>query len=353
LAFAFCLNKHEILLQSALCLLFQSLDCGLDSAVARDNAKLVNFVADVLERDSAAGNAEFRKLTGALTISGQRKSSRRSNSEDMTSDKPLNGLASTLNGVVNRSTPELTLQVRRATFSQPPSSAPQSSLANMSANGLSHSPLTFNMPQKHGMHAPSKTLRRRDKAPNLDYLSFSSQGPENHPPRLPLSLQPSLSSSNNASNAADWERMMSPLDSGQQNIYDGIYGSQTGGQTPSLADFSSVASTSPDVALSSASDQVSVHHGGSSVEGFSGNWSPATIWAQVPEMGQHVPVPQSVLSFGSDEGDDWSDVKMPSMAGDGVVGGELGIQTDGSPMVLGDGADADLAVMMDFGFGLL
>jgi hypothetical protein len=346
MAFAFCLNKHEVLIQSAFCLLFQSVDSGLGSVVSRNNDKLVNFIADVLERDSAAGNAEFRTLTNALTITKERKSSRRSNSEDMTSETSLNGLASRLNGAVNRSTPELTLQVRDVTFPQLPSSAPQSSLVNMNPNRISLSRLAIPAPQEHGMHAPSKTLRRRGKAPNLDYLSFNNSGPESQPPLLTPSLQPSLVPGANASNPADWESMLSSLDNGQQNIYDGIYG---GGQTPSLADFSSVASASPDVALSSASDQVGVHHG-SGVEGLAGNWSPANVWAQVPEMGTHVP--QSVLSFGSDEGDEWSDVNMPGMTGEGVIGPELGIQTSGSPMVLGEGPDADLAVVMDFDFEL-
>src|ERR1700712_4450480 len=89
LAFAFCINKDELVLQSAFCLLFQSFDLGLNSAVSRDNAKLVGYVAEMLEKDPSAGHEGFREAAYALTNGRERKSSSRSSSASSSTDQRL------------------------------------------------------------------------------------------------------------------------------------------------------------------------------------------------------------------------------------------------------------------------
>jgi len=213
-------------------------------------------------------------------------------------------------------------------------------------SAFSRSELAISQPSahRHSMCAP-RTLRRQPKGlPNLDYLSFGSTGENGSGPLL-------MPNGKEASNPADWQRLLSTLDNGQTTIWDGIYGGP-GGQTPSLADLSSVASTSPDATVSC--DRIDNTY---STDGFSGSasWSPADVWAPVPDISslQQVHVPQSVLSFGSDEGDEWGDMHLPntSSADDGFCS-SISIPNMDSPMMMGTTVELAHLSGLEFGFGL-
>ena len=115
--------------------------------------------------------------------------------------------------------------------------------------------------------------------PNLDYLSF---GPD------PVSIYTPPAAPKAEVSPTDWERLLSSLDNGQTNIYDGIYG----GPSPidALLDVAAPAPLLSAAAVAAAADETNV------------DWLRGGAWGLVPDYGNgnQQPPPQSVLSF-SDE----------------------------------------------------
>jgi len=147
----------------------------------------------------------------------------------------------------------------------------------------------------------------------------------------------SARSANGQTAPADWERLLSSLDNGRANIYDGIYG---GPQPPSLADFSSMSSNSPDAPHETQLD-TAVSSGNREVFNLDGSWSPANAWVSVPDLtAPQTNVPQSVLSFGSDETDEWGDLTLIRSGSDEGSGQAIMIPGFDSPTAISTANDA-------------
>lgn len=296
LSFSFCLNRNEVLVQAGFGLLFQTLNLAREGKLIKDCNRLVCTVMDLLERGSAAGSNEFRRI-GCSMITVPRAAAptlSRHNSEGSmgapmdtlrATQKTLKAIAARFSpGAMKAGRPDAH-DGRRATLPTlsphvgvhgNPSSTSLSSIRSephMARSEPTMSPPTnnrasFSMPNKRRPNPTSAAHR------NIDFLSF------NNDPLTNYSLGPTTVKTEVST--SDWERLLGSLDGGQTNIYDNIYG---GPAAEALLDVGGPRSTTTD---SSAS------------------WSPdAWNWNS---YGTEAP-PQSVLSF-SDEsltsGEDFS-----------------------------------------------
>jgi len=147
--------------------------------------------------------------------------------------------------------------------------------------------------------------------------------------------------------------MLSNLDNGQTTIYDGIYGGP-GGQPPSLGDYSSLASTSPKRA--SPPNPGERQNGPDNNMAGQRSWSPQEIWASTPHFSMdNVHVPQSVMSFTSDENStsmDEVDLAFQGQNSDNVYGKAILIPGVGSPTIMGSSSELDMFANLDMTFGV-
>ncbi|OCK80582.1 hypothetical protein K432DRAFT_404599 [Lepidopterella palustris CBS 459.81] len=241
LSFSFCLDKNEVLVQAGFGLLYQTLDLDQDGKLIKDSQRLVCSVIEMLERGSALGAAEFRRLgCSMISISRLEKnplpSISRHNSEGSmaapqdtfrATQKQLRAIASRFSPSAIKHTWHSPKEPRRATL--PAISPSLGHHANQSSGSISSihsethtaqseptlSPLTHRSSlTTHSKRRPNINSQRQ---PNIDYLSFNND---------PLSAYPFTTNSNGKVEVSptDWERLLSSLDNGQTNIYDTIYG---------------------------------------------------------------------------------------------------------------------------------
>ncbi|KAF2015057.1 transcriptional activator protein-like protein acu-15 [Aaosphaeria arxii CBS 175.79] len=289
LSFSFCLNRNEVLVQAGFGLLFQTLNLDRDGKLIKDCNRLVCSVIEMLERGSAAGSHEFRRV-GCSMISIPRvempiPTLSRHNSE-ASMNAPLETFRATqksLKAIAARFSPAARANrqesetSRRATLPAispgmhaNPSSTSLSSIRSeppVARSEPAFSPLSGRSSLSvHTKRRTSSTVRPSQN-PNIDYLSF---GPD------PLANYHFATNHHNGKpevSSQDWERLLSSLDNGQTNIYDTIYGGQT-------------ADALLDCPPMSAGAEASLA------------WSP-DVWSW-DMTGAAAPPPQSVLSF-SDE----------------------------------------------------
>ncbi|KAF2122866.1 transcriptional activator protein-like protein acu-15 [Lophiotrema nucula] len=241
LSFSFCLNRNEVLVQAGFGLLFQTLNLDRDGKLIKDSHRLICAVIDMLERGSAAGAQEFRRI-GCSMITIPRvehiavPSIPRHNSEGSMA-APMDTFRATqqsLKAIAARFSPSAAKakrhevpEHRRATLPAispamgvhgNPSSSSLSSIRSEPAAAARSEPTLS--PLSHRSNLSLYTKRRASNAlrqnPNIDYLSF---GPD------PLANYPfGANPGKNEVSPSDWERLLSSLDNGQTNIYDTIYG---------------------------------------------------------------------------------------------------------------------------------
>jgi len=66
MSFSFCLNRSDTLILCGMTLLYQSLGLKYDSAVSKDNEKLVNAVIKIVEKARTPGSLDFKRVAGLL-----------------------------------------------------------------------------------------------------------------------------------------------------------------------------------------------------------------------------------------------------------------------------------------------
>lgn len=242
LSFSFCLNRNEVLTLAGFGLLFQILNLDREGKLIKDCNRLVCSVMEMLERGSAAGATEFRRV-GCSLISVPRPdrvpmaSLSRHNSEPniaahdsfRATTQSLKAIAARFSPAASKPTrPELS-ESRRATITAlSPGQANRSSISLSSISSESSAPRSEPTlsPLSHRASLSLFTKRRMQQNANLDYLSFATDPLANY----------GLGNHGNGKtevSPADWERLLSSLDNGQTNIYDTIYG---GAPADALAD---------------------------------------------------------------------------------------------------------------------
>lgn len=337
LSFSLCLNKNELITLSGFGLLFQGLDLDQDGKLIKDSQRLVCSVIEMLERSSAPGAQEFRRI-GCSLISVKRPPSATvrpslspHNSEGgVIAERSATDIAiNRIQPITSNAEPSLkggsTNESRRAT-------APTISLSGLGFRQNNHSQISLSSDQSlHPRSEPSLSpSRHRHSVPNsigpkrlpvtvppltattnLDYLSFDSapvsnrkssrSNMEKYPHQDPLVKLA-------ASPPSDWEKLLGSIDNGQTNIYDNIYGGPpveglltrpysshnhaSSYSLPSSA-IAGLSATSLPASTSAACDYLGF-------DSKHSTWTPE-IWQYASSLsGAPLPTTQSVLSF-SDE----------------------------------------------------
>ncbi|KAF2670436.1 hypothetical protein BT63DRAFT_424381 [Microthyrium microscopicum] len=289
MAFAFCLNENEVLLQAAFGLLFETLELGPESAVHKDDAKLMAVITQILEENNFPGLEEFRKI---LDILLKNKNSTE-NSESSRRPKTKRGLKAFASRLTGSSQKTSNQDERRGTY--PYLTSPHLGQHGEGHAGMQGTPLFAR--SEPALSPPQPFLK--PQIPRQARRSMALNGASAQFARASLrtpALPPALSSNEEVSSPADWERLLSNLDSGQANIHDGIYGGTggTGGYPPSLGDYSSLESSSPKGIMPACMNDCT--------HGMDSSKSPMPeYWAGSDFRLSNIHVPQSVMSFTSDE----------------------------------------------------
>ncbi|KIW03447.1 uncharacterized protein PV09_05217 [Verruconis gallopava] len=285
LSFSFCLNKNELLVSAGFGLLFQSLGLERGSTLLKENQRLTAVIAHLLDRRPSKASVEFRRVSTALTMqhmpgSAEQKrtpvlSRHNSDSNLPQAQDSMSSAQKHFRAIVSRfssSTKNVRPDDRRATL--PVVSLPAGNISRTSLSSIRSEPHQarsepsmspdFQQPSMSPPKQPSRPNSSVPKLPtNLDFLPLGSTS-------VTAAYPASTSTPGKQDvNPADWERLLSSLDSGKMNIYDGIYG---GPAIEALADVSVLPPAEANLV-----------------------WSP-DVWA----INNTSTVPQSVLSF-SDE----------------------------------------------------
>lgn len=274
MSFSFCINKNEVLTLCGLSLLYQGLDLKQEGKLMKDGQRLVCAVVKCLEKANAPGASDFRRLATSM-ISGDSPSNVYRQSTD-TKMPTLTTTASTPSPDVPRKQPVQQssryskiacssetdlLQHQKEPFRRgtlPTSTYKHRNISQSSLDSVhSESPMSrreygssvSQMPTPASMRSQSSSSISPKSRPNLDYLSLSNAGTPvssqthyqvplrtssshnlpGHTPNFPTQLAPASApstSQNKISSVtpAEWESLLSALDSGDSNIYDAVYG---------------------------------------------------------------------------------------------------------------------------------
>lgn len=240
LAFSICLNKCELLVLAGFGLLFQNIELDEGGALIRENQRLINTISRILDQTPSLASVEFRHISNALAISEVPRQprmptlSRHSSGGNIANEhEGMNSAQKHIRAIMNRFTAPSrpSKDDRRNTlptlaFNQHFSNS-QNSLHSLHSEPLtarSEPTLSPNMDAKRFSLSPPKPSRARPHSsasrplPNIDYLPLGETDAENH-----LNF-PHSTNGKQESSATDWEQLLSSLDNGQTNIYDGIYG---------------------------------------------------------------------------------------------------------------------------------
>lgn len=272
MSFSFCLNRNEMLTLCGLSLLYQGLDLKQEGKLMKDGQRLVCAVVKYLDKANAPGALDFRRLAASMiTFDSPQNATRRSFDSNMSAPSTNSSTSSygpprqplqqsPLYSPITCSSDTEILQkqtdrFRRATFSEQiysHSNMNRSSIDSVRSEspksrrqyGSSISQVPTNTTSNNRMSFSSSPVSR----PNLDYLPLDNNSgasqprypvpvrtsshhkkPSIHTPNFPQNSIPMSSSSSqsrvtNAVTPAEWETLLSALDSGESNIYDAVYG---------------------------------------------------------------------------------------------------------------------------------
>jgi hypothetical protein len=232
LSLSISIQRRELACLAGLGLLWQNMDLNRDSKLVKESQKLLSVVIDQLECESPAAAAEFSHLSSMLTgVEGDQLQSPSGRSQHEPSPKshsrkkPLQALRSrlSLSGASERPMKTETLS-RRNTVTNASPLAPQRQLDPCQ-------PVDGSLPTAAQQQSSEKRRSLDYTADsNLDYYSLQ---PEN------MRAMSCNDLSKTALSTADWEFILSDMDRGHTNIFNGIYGGQEGGEDqgpfPSLA----------------------------------------------------------------------------------------------------------------------
>lgn len=199
MSFAFCMNRHELLVTSGLCMIFQALDLDQERGMIRDSQRLVNVAIEMMEHDLANAAPELRRIA-SVVIPAVGASRAMPPPKPASSAPPGPGklraaqgrLQSFASKFYRRPEGMLGERGRRSTT---PTSFPNMSPAAVNNHlGISSArapQIQPGGPQIHRLALQQSMLQRMPapmgpslEPPNLDYLPFSSE---------PLSSDPELS----------------------------------------------------------------------------------------------------------------------------------------------------------------
>ncbi|KAL9618733.1 MAG: hypothetical protein Q9160_006612 [Pyrenula sp. 1 TL-2023] len=302
--FTFPMNKGEMLITSGFVLLWQKFDLPSDGKIMQDTQKSMLLLLDVFKRYSAEGAINFASIVQDLTT-------RQISPESDLVRKPtlpspdIRSLASMTAPPVKHKSARKQFQAIASRFTsfasknqlkQPNEATPRRSVVTLapaqtstplsSLYGRTYSQLSVSSAQSEptvpvppGYISPtvSHSSQSTSSGVNLDYFPMAHQSS--------VTLSPSaLRKDNGMLSDSNWTEILASMDSGNANIFNGIYGGNLDGEIPDFAQFpASCQGTDP--VFASTQD-----------------W-PQEVWpADAINMLQNnrAPVPQSLNSFSDD-----------------------------------------------------
>jgi hypothetical protein len=418
MSFSFCVNKSEVLTLCGLSLLYQGLDLKQEGKLMKDGQRLVCTVVKCLEKANAPGALDFRRLAASMISSDSPSNIYRQSTDakmpapsatnstpspDVSRKQPVQQ-SSRYSKIACSSESDLLQHqkepYRRATLSN--STYKHRNISQSSLDSIhSESPMprreygssVSQMPTPASMRSQSTSSISPKSRPNLDYLPLSGAGtPVSsqthyhvplrtssshnlpvHTPNFPTQLAPASTpstSQNKISSVtpAEWESLLSALDSGDSNIYDAVYGG------PSISLTSTLPNPSYHMANSTSSHTGHSHShstgtvlsdltdhaltttmSNNSSSGY-GDWSPES-WdvtvLQLNDFDLGSAPPQSVLSFSEESlssGDDLEGFGMGTRNASGSGRHSFDdLYRTSAPLMNGDGF---LFEGLEGGFGL-
>ena len=195
MCFSFCLNKNELLLLAGFGLLYQGLDLDRKGKLIQDSQRLLCSVIEILDRHTASGAAEFKKVACAMMSVGHFSKSaralecpmaRRKSDGNMPAPKTtpkytrkqLQAFASRLTSNTSRGIKrESSVCDRRVILSNAVNRSPTLCTRSDSQNSVSSVVSDPTHRQGH-RRIPSTTTPRQGsfcETPNLDYLAFNDE----------------------------------------------------------------------------------------------------------------------------------------------------------------------------------
>jgi hypothetical protein len=348
MTFAFCLNENEILLQAVFGLLLESVELGNGSAVHKESVKLALTVVKRFDDQESLGHEELSKVLAvwSITDSPRSRQSSTKSSVSQTSHpegkeslhrRGLKALASRLSRIQEKSTSRSDPKSRQSTY--PYNMSPPNTAIYSNPSRNSHTPMfarsESSLSPQHTYATPAlnRSQRRNLQSYDLPSTYESTSNPTRY--------------SNEESSPHEWAKVLSNLDSGQNNIYDVIYGGP-GASSASLVDYASITSSSPDqshIANFAKSPLSAEGTQSQSLYSSDHSWNLTSSFAN-----PSVNIPTSVLSFSSDETpslDDFCDLGFPSHMGVGEYGKSIVIPGDGTPPLMGSTTDAGWIAGLD------
>ena len=226
MSFSFCLNKNELLLLAGFGLLFQGLDLDRRGKLIQDSQRLLCSVIEVLERNTAMGAAEFKKVACAMISveripkgcrgpddsAGRRKSEGSMAAPPKESAKSARKFQNTASCFSTGNTPVVKQESgsgRRSTAPNLPTgqlSCSESSISQTSVSSVVSDPLSQRDYFRRTTTSQSPRQNPCTKPPNLDYLSF------NDPMLSPNDVSPGSGQQYDTPNLAT-QQVQPPLDS--------------------------------------------------------------------------------------------------------------------------------------------
>ncbi len=229
LSFSFCVNKNELVTLSGFGLLFQALDLDQEGKLMKDSQRTICTVIDTLNRNSAPGASEFRRLGCSMiairpdlaqNIKPQlhRSTSTISTTSGVStsSQKHLQSLAARYTlATIGRQDKVCTSESRGANMSTFSTGLPKHQSGRKlnspmpSASDPNLHSLFRSMSKPEGSNSmPALTIKRSLHTPgivtpNLDYFSF-----ENDPPTSPELRAPTITGIENETKTTDWEKIL-------------------------------------------------------------------------------------------------------------------------------------------------
>ena len=220
--YAFPLSKVDLLLSAGFTLLWQALELAPGSKLVKDNQKSLALVTQMLRQESENVGVEFTKIIKSLnlpdpTAPAPVKEIEASKSmkapEKSSTRKHLQAIASRFSTSSFGTRPKPDQGHRRETVS---SAVPP---INLGQYGRNFSQLSISSARSEPAYPGLSPTTSSDSAPsqgqvNLDYYPLGNESVPNLP-ILPHKDQV---------DSATWEQLLASIDSGDANIYSGIYG---------------------------------------------------------------------------------------------------------------------------------
>ncbi|WEW56811.1 DNA-binding transcription factor cat8 [Emydomyces testavorans] len=227
MSLSICISKRELIFLSGIGILWQSVDLRPDSKLAKESQKLLSAVVALLDCESAEAAAEFGAIINSVSAEKTQRRSRGENaqyrgnilsprSKDKSRGKHLSQVLKTRASFSSESdvSPTFKNSARRLSIM---ASSPELSRSMRSSSSLS---ICSELAADHDKQASGEVSL---KGLDMDYHQLDCKD------------NSASTSLGGGVGLSDWEHVLSDMDNGHANIYNGIYGGSECGEVPAFA----------------------------------------------------------------------------------------------------------------------